>query len=202
MNKAHKVLVTVAEAHTTAYTTLEEACATREVESNHTLVLVPDVNHTVELVVARAYIIYIKQGIPVSVEFGKCLVNLLSSIELSNQGVSLILIDHLRCSKLLVLLILNVTQQEYKVLTLAWLECYLDIVRSNGAPTMGVAVAGLALHHYLRIGKLVVKTYKGLTVCIESLNLSVYVIESVVVAALAILRLVINGATLYLYLSC
>ena len=96
VNKAHKVLITIAEAHATAYTTLEERSRTREVEGNHALILVPDVHHAVELIVTRAYIIYIKQSIPISIELSKCLVYLGSGVELCNECVSLILVDNLR----------------------------------------------------------------------------------------------------------
>ena len=64
-----------------------------------------------------------------------------------------------------------------------------------------MAVAGLALHHSLRIGKLVVKTNKGLAVGIEALNLSIDMIEGVVVATLAIFGLVINRRALDFYLT-
>ena len=96
MYKAHEVLIRIAEAHATADTTLEERSRTREVEGYHTLVLVPDVNHAVELIVACAYIIYIKEGIPVLTEFSKGLIDLLGGVELGNEGVCLVLIDDLR----------------------------------------------------------------------------------------------------------
>ena len=49
MHEADEVLVRIAEAHTTADTALEEGSRTGHVECNHALVLVPDVDHTVEL---------------------------------------------------------------------------------------------------------------------------------------------------------
>ena len=55
-----------------------------------------------------------------------------------------------------------------------------------------MTVAGLTLHHSLRISKLIVQAYEGLTVGVEALDGGVHVIESVVVAALAVFGLVID----------
>ena len=120
MNETYEVLIRIAEAHATTYTTLEERSRAGEVEGHHTLVLVPDVNHAVELVVARAYIIYIKQSIPVLAEFTKCLVDFLGSIKLGNECMCLVFIDDLRCGEFLILLILDIAEEEHEVLALAW----------------------------------------------------------------------------------
>ena len=47
MHKANEVLVGVAEAHATTDAALEETCRARHAESNHALILVPDVHHAV-----------------------------------------------------------------------------------------------------------------------------------------------------------
>ena len=201
MNEAHKVLVRIAEAHATAYTALEEAGRAREVKGNHALILVPDVDHAVELIVTRAYLIYIKQRIPVLAELSESLIYLRGGVEFGNQGVSLLLVDDLQRLPLVVLLIFDVTQQEYEVFRLARFECYFDVVRGDRTPSVGMRVAGLTLHDSLRVGKLVVKTYERLAVGIEALNLRIDMIESVVVATLAILRLVINGRTFNFYFT-
>ena len=51
MYEAEEILVGIAEAHATADTALEVGSGTGHVEGYHTLVLVPDVDHTVNLVV-------------------------------------------------------------------------------------------------------------------------------------------------------
>ena len=66
---------------------------------------------------------------------------------------------------------------------------------------MSMRVAGLALHHCLRIGKLVVESHEGLAVGVEALNLCVHVIERVVVTTLAILGLMIDCRTLNLHFT-
>jgi len=192
MNKAHEVLIGITEAHATTYTTLEETCTAREVKGDHALVLVPDVHHAVELVVACLHLIDVQQCIPVLAEGCKSLIHLLGGVELGDEGMRLLLVDHLRCLKLLILFILDITQQEDEVLALTGLEGYFDIVRSNRTPTMGMRVAGLTLHDCIGISKLVIKTNEGLTVGIEALDRGIHMIESVVVTTLTILGLMID----------
>ena len=50
MYETENVLVGISEAHTTADTGFEIGSGTGKVEGNHTLILVPDVYHTVNLV--------------------------------------------------------------------------------------------------------------------------------------------------------
>ena len=69
-------------------------------------------------------------------------------------------------------------------------------MRGDGAPTVGVAVAGLAIDYYLGIGKLVIETYEGFAIGIEALDRGVYMVERIMVATLTVLGLVIDGATL------
>ena len=49
MHESHKVLIRVAEAHSTADSALEERSRTGHIECDHTLVLVPYIHHPVEL---------------------------------------------------------------------------------------------------------------------------------------------------------
>ena len=110
MNEAHEILIGVAEAHATAYAALEERCRAREVEGDHTLVLVPDVHHAIELVVACLYFIYIKERIPVLAELCKGLVYFLCGVEFSDEGVCLLLVDDLWGREFLVLFVFDVAE--------------------------------------------------------------------------------------------
>ena len=66
---------------------------------------------------------------------------------------------------------------------------------------MSKTVAWLAFHHGFRLGKLVVESDEAFTVGIVALNLGIHGVESVVVAALAIFGLVIEGRSFYLYFA-
>ena len=61
---------------------------------------------------------------------------------------------------------------------------------------MRKTIAWLAFEYSLWLGKLVVKTDETLTVGVIALNLCVHSIESIVIATLTILGLVIDGAAL------
>ena len=115
--------------------------------------------------------------------------------------MSFLLVDYLLGAELLVLFVLHIAQQEDEVAALAWLQGYFDVVRCDWAPAVGKAVAWLAFHHGLRLGKLVVESDKTLAVGIVALNLGIHSVESIVVAALTIFSLVIDGRTLYLHLA-
>ena len=113
----------------------------------------------------------------------------------------LLLIDHLWCLEFLVLFILDIAEQEDEVLAFTRLQGYLDIMRSDRTPTMSMTVAGLTLHHSLRISKLIVQAYEGLTVGIKALDRGVHMIECIVVTTLTILGLVVDRRAFDLYLT-
>ena len=50
------ILVGISEAHTTTDTGFEVGCGTGQVKGNHTLILIPNVYHTVYFVIRRIYI--------------------------------------------------------------------------------------------------------------------------------------------------
>src|SRR5690606_12201425 len=52
MHEAEQILVGVAEAHASTNAALKERSGARHVEGDHALVLIPDVHHAIEFVVA------------------------------------------------------------------------------------------------------------------------------------------------------
>lgn len=65
MDKAHKILIGIAESHTPAYAAFKEGGRAGETERDHTLILVPYVDHAVKTLVARLKLIAIEQSIPI-----------------------------------------------------------------------------------------------------------------------------------------
>jgi len=128
MNEAYQVLIGITEAHASADTALEEACGTGHAEGNHALILVPDVHHTVELVVTALHGKDIEQVIPVLVEFSKGCIHLFGGIKLSHQFVCLFLIDHFLGYEFLVLLVFHVSQEENQVAAFSRLQGNFDIM--------------------------------------------------------------------------
>ena len=150
MDKAHEVLVRVAEAHATAYTTLEEGGRTREVERNHALVLVPDVDHAVEACIATAQYETVEQLVPHLVQLVESSIDGLDGRKFLDGLERLALVDQCHIAilrrderalllalnilnrELLVLLVLDIAKQEDEVLRFARLERYFDVMTCNG----------------------------------------------------------------------
>ena len=128
MNETYEVLVGITEAHASADAALEEACGTRHAEGYHALILVPDVHHAVELVVAALHGEDVQQVIPVLVEFSKGCIHLFGGIELVDELMCLLLVDHLLGRELLVLFVFYVSQKEDEVAAFARLQGYLYIM--------------------------------------------------------------------------
>ena len=55
MNETEQILTGITEAHTTTDTGFVIGCRTAHVEGYHTLILIPDIYHTVDLIVRRFY---------------------------------------------------------------------------------------------------------------------------------------------------
>ena len=113
-----------------------------------------------------------------------------------------LLVDDLWSYELLVLFVLDISQQKDEVFRLTGLQLYLNIMRGNGTPSVCMTIAWFSLDNSIRIGKFVIESYEGLTISVETLNLRIHMVESIVVATLAIFCLVIDGATLNLDFSC
>ena len=89
MNETEDILVGIAEAHAAADAGLEVRRGAGEVERNHALILVPDVNHAVNLVVGRFNIENTEELVPRSAELRHACGNLLRGVVLVHHGKSL-----------------------------------------------------------------------------------------------------------------
>ena len=76
MHEADKVLIGVTEAHSAADSAFEERCRTRHVERHHALILIPDVDHPVHLLLTASDGKDIQQSIPISLELIECCIYL------------------------------------------------------------------------------------------------------------------------------
>ena len=97
----------------------------------------------------------------------------------------------------MLLLVFGIAQQEDEVAALARLQRHLHIVRGDGAPAMSDTHSGLASRDALRLAEVVVKTYERLAVGIVTISLGIgQSIVGIVVAALLVFRLVVDGGRL------
>ena len=201
VDKPHKVLVGVAESHAAANAALKERGGARHAECHHALILVPDVHHPVEFLVAGVDDIDVEQGIPIVVELAEGCVHLLRRVESCDGVQCLLLVDDLGSDELLVLLILHIAEHEDKVLALARLKFHLNKMGGNGAPAMCMAVARTAFHHCVGTFETIVEADEGLSVGVETIYRHIDAVVGIMVAALTVFCLVIDDRTLYLYFA-
>ncbi len=223
VNKAQQILIGITEAHSSADTALEVGSGARHIERYHALILIPDVDHTVDLLVGRVDRILREQLIPVVLKALEQLVRFFGSIAEVDHLKRLILVDDVfkfLCSahtvngvrsydtviiatlvKFLINGHFNVTEAKYQLLALAGSKLQLDIMRSDRRPTLRDGVVGLALKYRVGTLKAVVQSEEALTVGIKTLNGNVYGIERKVIATLFVFGLVIDRRSDYLNLA-
>ena len=71
MNESHQILVRIPESHTSSYSTLKEGSRTAHAEGNHTLILIPDIHHSVQALVGALYLVFAQQFVPQRIQFRK-----------------------------------------------------------------------------------------------------------------------------------
>ena len=196
--EAQHVLVGIAEAHTTADTGFEIGCGTGQVEGHHALILVPDVDHTVNTLIRSIHIQDAQQLIPVSTQLLHAVCELLRSGVFVDHCLGFYLVDGLAVGfKLLILRHLHVAEYKYQSLGLTRLQSDLLEVGCDGSPAVCKAVVCLVCDNCLRITETVVETDEGIAVGIVAVDRVVYGIECVMVAAVSVLGLVIDHGTVY-----
>ena len=126
--KAQQVLVGVTESHATADTALEVRCRTGHIKGDHALILIPDVDHAVHLVIRSLDAVLGQQCIPHCLQFSQCSSNLFRCV---------VLFDHLVCTglvhaavsvPLLILRVFYIAQNEDQLLGFARSQCDFLIV--------------------------------------------------------------------------
>ena len=212
VHEAHEVLVGVAEAHAAADAALKEGSRAGHVERDHALVLVPDVDHAVQLLVAALQHVVVQQAVPVSLQFGKGGIHLLRRVQGGDGGLGARLVHQGTAGRalqdvgvgrleLLVLRVLHVAQQEDEVAALARCQFHFEVMRGDGAPAVGDAVRGASGQHVLRVGKFVVEADEALAVRVEALDGRVDAVVGVVVAAFLVFRFVVDDRAFHLHLA-
>ena len=199
--EAQQVLVGVTEAHTTTDTALEVRSGTRHVKGNHALILVPDVDHTVHLVIRSLDAVLGQQCIPHCLQFSQCSSNLFRCVVLFDHLVCTGLVHAAVCVPLLILRVFYVAQNEDQLLGLARSQGDFLIMGGDGRPAVCHGVGSLAGCNDLRILEAVVQTEEALTVGVVAVDGIIYSVECKVVAALLIFGLVENGGAFDLHFA-
>ena len=114
MNEAEQILAGITESHTTAGAGLEVGSRTGHVEGNHTLILVPDVDHASQFFICTGERIFCQQAIPVGSKLCKCCINLLVGLIVGEHLFCRFFIDHARSFPFVIGCILAVAENEDK----------------------------------------------------------------------------------------
>ena len=120
MNEAEQILAGVTEAHAAAGAGLKVGCGTGHVEGNHTLILVPDVDHASQFFICTGERIFCQQAFPVGSKLCKCCVNLLVGLIVGEHLFCRFFVDHARSFPFVIRCILTVAENEDKGAGLAW----------------------------------------------------------------------------------
>ena len=192
VDEADEVLVRVAEAHAAPDAALEERRRAGHVERHHALVLVPDVDHTVDLRVSRPHRIARQEAVPVGVERGEGPVDLRGGVEALQDRLRRLLVDDARTRPFLPFRQFDVAEREDERLRLARLQGDGQRMRGDRAPAVRDRVAALPREHGLRPVEAAVEAEERLAVGVEAVHRRVDAVEGVMVAPLAVFGLVVE----------
>ena len=149
MHKAEQILTGIAEAHAAAGAALIIAGRAAHVEGDHALVLVPDIDHAVELFIAALDRVGGQQVVPVVVQPGKCRIDLRIRGIAGSHRLGAGLIDDAGRGPLLVLRVFYIAQNKNQAAAFAGLQGDIDLMHANGCPAVGNRVGAAAVFHDL-----------------------------------------------------
>ncbi|SCH78067.1 Uncharacterised protein [uncultured Blautia sp.] len=201
MDEAKKILAGITESHAASGSGFVVGSGAGHVKGNHTLVLVPDICHTVYMRILALYVIAGEKLIPVCIQLGKGGIHLLGSGEFLHNLLSRILLDHIWCFPFVIFGILAVAKKEHKFFLLARCQGNVDLLAGNWVPSAGNGVAALSFLHSNRIIVSAAKSQEIITAGIKAIHRGIYCEKAVVVAALSVLGLMVNGAADDLHLT-
>ena len=192
MDEAQEILGTVPEAHAASDAALKIGSRTAHVERDHALILVPDVDLAVEPLIARVNLKGAQQLLPVSAEGLKTGIKLRLCGIFGQRFVGIRLVDDPRGHELFIHRALAVGQHEHKRFAVPRLQRQIEIVTSDGRPAVCLAVACLPCLDCFGMIETVIEAHKRFPVGIKAIHRTVDGKDRIVIAALTVLRLVIN----------
>ena len=195
--KAEKILTGITEAHAAADSGFIVGSRTAHVEGDHALVLIPDIYHTVYLVISGMNRIVCQKILPVILQL---------CVRAIHIGVRLVAIQKRPCSRLvndlisgsrslsplLVLRILDVCENKNKGSGFTGSQCQIQLMRSNRRPSACHRIVTFSLKNRLRLIRAIVEAHKFAADRVKAIDLRVDGVYRVVIAALAILCLMEN----------
>ena len=201
VHKAKEILAGIPKAHAPSDAGLVIGGGAGHVEGHHTLVLIPDVDHAVHLVVGRAYGVSGKEISPVFVQLAKGLLHIGVACVSVKHGIGGLLVNYAVGFPLVILRIFNVAENKHERPRLAWLQDQIDLVGGDGLPAAGHGVGAGSLFHRFRLPGSPVGAEKGLADRVKTVNFTVHGIDRIMIAPLPVLCFVENRRACHLHLS-
>ena len=202
VHKTQQILVRVAKAEPPPDSRFIERRRARQIERSHALIRVPDIHHAVGVNVRRIDLKDAQQAVPVLAQPLECRVGVAGIEIFGDDRLDQYFVDGLRVGgiELLVNRVLMVAQQEDDLLCLTGLQLQLHLVRPHRRPPMRNRVGQLTGFHGCRLVPAAVAAQERLALRVESRAGFGTGEVGEVVAALAVLRLVIDHAVFHLHL--
>ena len=201
VHKAKQVLTAVPEAHAAAGAALVVAGRAAHVEGDHALILVPEVHHAVQLFLAGLQPVAGQQALPVVGQRSTGSIHLCIVGVAGHHGVGAGLIDDAGGGELFLLRVLDVAQTEEDLLFLPGGKVDMDMQRTYRCPAVGDAAAAVPGTDGLRVCRAAVHTAKSIPGGVKAGDGGVGPEHRIVVAALPVLGLVVDGTRLHLHLA-
>ena len=201
VDKAQQILAGVPEAHAPAHAAFEVAGGTGHIKGDHALVLVPDVDHPVHLLVAGGGGVVGKELLPVLCQLGHGGIEPAGGIKFFHHGIGADLVDDAGCRELFLLGVLDVAQTQQNAAALPGLQGQVKLHGAHRSPAVGHGAGAAAVLH--RLGQLgaAVYAHKGIPGGIKAIEGGIGPEDRIVVPALPVLGLVIDGPVGNLHLT-
>ena len=199
--KSEQVLTRIAEAHPAAHAAFKIAGRAAHVERDHALVLVPDIHHPVDLLVAGLGVVVGEQCVPVPVQRVHCRVKLCRGTVFSDHRVCARLVDHAGRGEFLILRVFHIAETKEKLPRLAGPQRHMELHRADRRPAVGDRIGAAAVLDRFGQRRRAVEADKGVARGIEAVIRAVRPEHGIVIPPLAVFGFVINGVRLQLDLA-
>ena len=190
-----------AEYHPAAHAAFKIAGRAAHVERDHALVLVPDIHHPVDLLVAGLGVVVGEQGVPVPVQRVHCCVKLCRGTVFSDHRVCARLVDHAGRGEFLILRVFHIAETKEKLPRLAGPQRHMELHRADRRPAVGDRIGAAAVLDRFGQRRRAVEADKGVARGIEAVIRAVRPEHGIVIPPLAVFGFVINGVRLQLDLA-
>ena len=201
VDKAQQILAGIPEAHAPPHTAFKITGRPAHVECDHTLILVPDIDHPVDFFVAGDGMIIGKQTVPIGAERSHCIVKLRRRVIPGDHFPGARLVDHPGSGKFFGFRVLDIAKTQHQRLLLAGKQRHMELHRAHRRPAVGDGIGTASGGNGLRHGGGAVGADECVAGGIEAVIGTVCPEDGVVVPPLPVFRFVVNRVRLNLHLA-